>query len=121
MRIKIRRRHCIIAAMLLIPFLYSLCLPMPEGFSVKSRYHDAYGLRFLTDLSYSKDGNFVREHTILQEELRMIEAAEQFIVADLFLYNDDYPKDTVSYPNSVEQITTALIQKNSKIQLWKLC
>lgn len=113
-KIKKRKRYCIIAALLLIPLLYSLFLPMPDGFSIKSEYYDAYGLRFLTDLSYSKNGNVVREHTILKEELRMIEDAEQFIIADLFLYNDDYPKDTVSYPNAVEQITTALIQKKQQ-------
>ncbi len=44
----------------------------------------------------------------------MIKKAEDFIVLDLFLYNDVYDKTQYQYPNTTQMITDALIAKKKE-------
>lgn len=111
---KIKKKY-IVPILLLIPVFFSLVTKSPEGTSIKSDYYEVADAAFLYDLSYQKDGKIKRELTILERELEIIAHAEKFIVADLFLYNDAYPRDRFSYPNSVEQITDALIHKKKEM------
>ncbi len=111
---KIKKRY-FAAVLLLLPILFSLVTVNPEGTSIKSDYYAVEKPEFLYDLSYKKNAGIVREHTILNRELEIISNAEKFIVADLFLYNDEYQKKELSFPNSVEKMTNALIQKKKDV------
>lgn len=104
-------RRWAIIAVILLPVLFSLSTGNPEGTAAESPYYDASEVTFLSDLTFQREGETVREQTILSEELAMIEEAREFILLDMFLFNDAYNKEAGLYPDSVEQISNALIEK----------
>ncbi len=94
--------------------------PMAKGLSLASPLLPADQLAFITDLTYLKGGELVREHHILAEMLRLISEAESFIILDIFLYNDlhDHRK---SFPPLSREVTRALIaakKKRPSLRLW---
>ncbi|MGJ0845325.1 phospholipase D family protein [Tissierella praeacuta] len=98
----------------LIPIfiLNGFVTPIPKETSFEGIDRNAQNIEFLYDLTYKKDGNPVKEQRIFKEQLKLIEEAEKFIIADMFLFNDDYNrKFKVEYPNISEQLTDALIKK----------
>ncbi|MBU5255946.1 phospholipase D family protein [Tissierella praeacuta] len=107
----------------LIPIfiLNGFITPIPKETSFEGIDRNAQNIEFLYDLTYKKDGNSVKEQSIFKEQLKLIEEAEKFIIADMFLFNDDYNrKFKVEYPNISEQLTDALIKKknsNPKIKI----
>ncbi len=101
----------IITVILIVPLIISAITKMPDGTSFKGEYVPTEEFEFIYDLSYEKDGETVREHNILNEKLRLINEAEEFVIADLFLYNDEYNKESGIYPESVGKVTDALIGK----------
>lgn len=103
----------LIAAMILLPVIVSFFTKNPSGTSVKSPYYGVSQVTFLTDLTFQRDGETVREQSILTEELGMIAAAQDFILMDMFLFNDAYDKEGIRYPDLAEQISTALIAKKN--------
>ncbi len=103
--------YIIILLLLLIPLFISLGIKAPEGTSYSSGYYHIDDFSFIYDLSYMKDGEAVRELNILDEKLRVISEAEEYIIADLFLFNDEYNKEKQEYPKSVGKVTDALISK----------
>lgn len=84
----------------------------PRGTSYQGSTHQDTEIEFLSDLTYRKDNERISEQEIFQEQLAIIDAAEEFIILDLFLFNDDYDRDTaVEYPNLSEDLTNHLIAK----------
>lgn len=113
-KIQKKTKFIMILMLLLVPILVSLGTKNPEGTSFTGEYYPADELSFIYDLSYQKNGETMREHNILKAELDLIDKAEEFLLLDLFLFNDEYHRAIVSYPNSVEQITNALITKKQE-------
>ncbi len=108
----------VIAAALVIPLYFGWSTKAPEGTSYMSPPTSVADLRMIYDLTYLKDGETVYEQNILEEQVRMIEAAQDFVVADIFLYNDFYNTEKQQFPQSTEKITNALIaQKQSHPEL----
>ncbi|MDO5041390.1 MAG: phospholipase, partial [Peptoniphilus sp.] len=103
----------IILILLIAPFIYSLFTKNPQGTSVKGEYFNPNSFEFITDLSYEKDGEIVREHNIFQEEIQLIEDAQRFLIIDCFLFNDEYNKGDITYPEQVKEMTDALIAKKA--------
>lgn len=107
-------KFAIVTALLIIPILLSLATQNPQGTSFSGKYYPAEQMTFIYDLSYQKNGETIREHNILQAELNLIANAKEYLLLDLFLFNDEYHRAITSYPNSVEQITDALIAKKKQ-------
>lgn len=71
--------------------LWNTSKPMPPGTDVSTAptVMDAANVRFLSDLTYSDpQGQVICEQQIFDEIFGIIDAAESFIVADFFLFND---------------------------------
>lgn len=116
MPIKNKSKMRIIAfLLLLLPICFSLISKSPEGTSIKSEFYDVSDIEFFYDLTYKKNGSTIHEQNILKQELKTIQEAQEYIIADFFLFNDGYDKEKDKYPNSVEQITNALIEKKKSI------
>ncbi|NBI29710.1 phospholipase [Chengkuizengella sp. YPA3-1-1] len=110
--------------------LYGLYKPLPKGISVNGKYHDVTNVEFLNDLTYQKDGKIVHEQEIFNRVYKMIDEAEEFILVDVFLFNDEYERiveqtqtipeeistnvKSVNYPNISEQLTNHLILKKQQ-------
>ena len=103
-----------ILGLISIFILNEFVTPIPKETSFEGIDRNAQNIEFLYDLTYKKDGNPVKEQRIFKEQLKLIEEAEKFIIADMFLFNDDYNrKFKVEYPNISEQLTNALIKKKN--------
>jgi len=87
----------------------------PEDISFNGEYHYVEDVEFLYDLTYQKDNERVHEQQIVSRALQMIEEAEELIILDLFLFNDDYErKEENQFPDVSNQITNALIEKKKQ-------
>lgn len=95
--------------LLLIPVIYSLMTKNPEGTNISGNPEPTEA-EFIYDLSYVKKGKKIHEQTIFNREMETIKNAEEFLVVDFFLYNDEYNKE-LKFPNQVEAMTDLLIEK----------
>lgn len=93
--------------------IYGYNKSIPAGLSFEGQEHTAYDVDFLYDLTYLKDEKKTSEQVIFDNILKTIAEAEQFIVIDMFLFNDAYDK-TVQYPSLTKQLTTLLVNKQKE-------
>lgn len=101
----------VLFGVIVVPIIWSLVQKVPEGTSFEGDYHQVSSIDFLADLTYQKEGAVLHELNILTQELDMIEAAQEFILMDMFLFNDAYDRSIMEYPKSVESVANALIGK----------
>ena len=102
----------IILLLIIIPILYSLNTKNPPGTNLSSDFKDA-DCEFLYDLTYLKDGNRLHEKRIFNREMDLIKNAQDFLMLDFFLFNDEYP-DSMTFPSQVEEMTDLLIAKKKE-------
>ncbi len=107
-------RNIIVFAVLIFPLILSLFTQNPEWTSYSSEFYNTEDFSFIYDLSYQNNGEAVREHNIYDENIRLISEAEKYIVADLFLYNDEYDKAKSEYPEFIKEYSDALISKKQQ-------
>lgn len=86
---------------------------IPTGLSFEGQEHTTYDVDFLYDLTYLKDEKKTSEQVIFDNIIKTIAEAEQFIVIDMFLFNDDYDKPA-QYPGLTEQLTAELVAKQKE-------
>ncbi|MGA9225456.1 MAG: phospholipase, partial [Mesobacillus sp.] len=87
---------------------------LPEGLSYEGKIHNVKDVRFLYDLTYTdENGEKKFEQDIFDTVLKRIGEAEEFIVLDMFLFNDYYKKD-MGYPEISENISEKLIAQKKK-------
>ncbi|AOY77687.1 phospholipase D family protein [Clostridium formicaceticum] len=103
----------LLLSLLAILLINSFFIPMPEGTSYEGSFSDVSNIEFIYDLSYKKNGEVIREHRIFQELIDLIEEAEEFIIIDMFLFNDDYSRKN-EFPKLSEKLTDTLIQQKEK-------
>lgn len=113
MKIKIRY---IIILLLLVPFIYSLFTKNYKNSNLDGEFYPAKNVDFLHDLTYMKDGQLVKDQSIFKEQIKLIANAKEFIILDLFLYNDEYDRSKMDFANQVEEMTEALIKKHKEDQ-----
>ena len=101
---------------LVIPLFFGWSTPAPMGTSYAGPPSAVSDIRLLYDLTYRKGQETIHEQRILNEQLTMIRGAKEFIVADLFLYNDYYNKANGNYPDSTRQMTEALIARKKEVK-----
>ncbi|RNA70645.1 phospholipase [Alteribacter keqinensis] len=90
--------------------VYGANKPLPEGISFEGDIHDGE-VSFLTDVTYPGfDGEAVHEQVIFDEVHSMIEEAEDFILVDMFLFNDEYER-VAEYPRVSGELVEALVGK----------
>lgn len=101
---------------LFIMILFGFITRKPKGVSYEGSENNDSNIQFLYDLTYQKNEKIIREQEIFKEQLKIIEKAEELIIIDMFLFNDDYNRDTdVEYPNLSKQLTEKLIEKKKEI------
>ena len=102
----------ILILLFIIPIIYSLSTKNPPGTNVSSDFRDA-DCEFLYDLTYLKDGKRLHEKKIFKREMELIKNAQDFLMLDFFLFNDEYP-NTMNFPSQVEEMTDLLIAKKKE-------
>jgi phosphatidylserine/phosphatidylglycerophosphate/cardiolipin synthase-like enzyme len=97
-----------------VPLLFGWTTPAPEGTSFSSPASAVSDIRILYDLTFMKDDELIHNQTILDEQIKMIGSAKDFIVADIFLYNNYYNTAKYEFPGSTQRFTDALIAQKQK-------
>lgn len=112
----IRRRiiPAAVIALIAVPPIFGWTTPAPAGTSFASPPSSVSDIRILYDLTYMKGKELIHDQTILDEQLKMIGEAKDFIVADVFLYNDYYNTAKYEFPASTQKFTDALIAQKQK-------
>lgn len=96
--------------------IYHTYKQLPKGISYEGELRKTDDIEVFTDLTYAKnqDGDgTVHENYIFDEVYSMIEAAEEFIVLDLFLM-DHYVDQDIEFPKIAETLTTKLLDKKKE-------
>ncbi|MCS5420580.1 MULTISPECIES: phospholipase D family protein [Psychrilyobacter] len=87
------------------------CSHLPPNISMESPIYQTDNVEFYYDLTYKKDDVIYTEHRIFNQMEKIIEDAEEFIVMDVFLFNDLYNASEFNFPKVSSGITKALIKK----------
>lgn len=112
----------VLPLIILIPIVvsvYGVFKPLPKDTSLNGPVRNVEDITFLRDLTYQKNGETVRDQQIFKEVDKLIQDADEFIVMDMFLFNDEYERK-VKYPTISSDLTKALIEKkkqNKSIQI----
>ncbi|MCE4955948.1 phospholipase D family protein [Macrococcoides caseolyticum] len=102
--------------------IYGTMKPLPGGVSKWFDYSKTNDAQVLLDNTYQKGASMHYEHEIFTHQLQAIRDAEDFIILDMFLFNNTYDGE-IKFPNLTEQLTNALItkkQENPKIRIFML-
>lgn len=94
-------------------FAFHLLKPLPDGIAVSGPLRDATGMEFLVDLTYQREGRTVAEQRIFDRVFSMIDAAEEFVVLDMFLFNDEHGGERDYRPLSSELTRRLVARKTS--------
>lgn len=87
---------------------------LPTDLSMAGPLHQTDDVTFVSDITYAQNGKQQHDHALFQQALTLIKEAEEVLVVDLFLYNDDYNHQKATYDDRAAQLTNALIQKKKQ-------
>ncbi|WP_370866592.1 phospholipase D family protein [Saccharibacillus sp. JS10] len=100
---------------LLAVLIYQMNKPLPEGVSYESPVYRTDNVDFLYDLTSPTTGEkFTQERQIFDRTIEMINEAEQFIVIDVFLFND-YTHEGQEYPKVSGKLAKTLIDRKQAV------
>lgn len=108
---KIKNKVYIVFVLLIVPFVTSLMSKGYDYSNLNGKFYPVDDIKFLYDLTYKNNGEIKKEQNIFKEQLEIIKEAEDFLILDLFLYNDEYDRDKFAFRNQVGEMTDALIEK----------
>src|SRR5699024_950635 len=107
----------VFAVLILIPLIVAgvrYFVPVPSGVSYESEEYQTDDAGFLYDLTYTENNEITEEQEIFEEIYTMIDEAEEFLVLDMFLFNDDYNHDTLDFPPLSQNLTDKLTAKQEE-------
>lgn len=90
--------------------------PLPDGLEYAGELHRVEDVEMFYDLSFAQDQkgtNLKHELRIFDEIYGMIEEAEDFIVIDMFLF-DNYTDQDIQFPAVSETLTDKLLAKKEQ-------
>ncbi|WP_026866733.1 phospholipase D family protein [Jeotgalicoccus marinus] len=90
-------------------------MPVPNGVSYESEVYQTDDVNFLYDITLmNAEGESQSKQQIIDEIYQMIDEAEDFLVIDMFLFNDDYNHETLDFPTLSQDLANKLIEKKNK-------
>ena len=106
----------VLALMYIGVIVWHTIKPLPEGLEYAGDLHRVEDVEMFYDLSFAlnqKGTNLKHELSIFDEIYSMIEEAEEFIVIDLFLF-DNYTDQDIAFPAVAETLTDKLLAKKEE-------
>lgn len=119
-----RRSRLLMALTLLLLWLagvmiYQTHKPLPPGLSAESPAYKVNTVAFWHDLTYQDNsGKQAREEQILPRILQIIEESRQFLVIDLFLFNN-YTHTDQQFPLSADSLPISCLPRKPPILRWR--
>ena len=89
----------------------------PENITYESETYRTDSVEFLYDLTYAdEEGEETHEQEIFDEIFQMIDEAEDFLLIDMFLFNDDYDHGDpeLDFPQLSRELSDTLIHKKAQ-------
>lgn len=84
----------------------------PEGVDYESLVRDSKNVDFHYDLTYlDKDGNIKYDRKIWDATYEVVDNAKDYLVIEMFLFNDIYNKDVDKFPEFAKEYTRRLVKK----------
>ena len=91
--------------------IYHVYKPLPEGLNYTGKLRHA-NVQFIADETYTDEqGKQQQNHQIFQQILKLIDDAQNTIVLDMFLFNQETGDSKVTQEALTQQLTDALISK----------
>ena len=85
---------------------------LPLGVDYESPMRDSDNVEFHYDLTYlDKDGNIRYDRKIWDATYKVVDEAKDYLIVEMFLFNDIYNKDKEHYPEFAKEYTRRLIKK----------
>ncbi len=84
----------------------------PEGVDYESPIRDSKNVDFHYDLTYlDKDGNIKYDRKIWDATYEVVDNANDYLIIEMFLFNDIYNKDVDKFPEFAKEYTRRLVKK----------
>lgn len=93
--------------------VYGACKPLPGGVSKWFESSKTNDVKLLVDKTYEKENHMYYNHEIFNEQLKTIQEADDFIILDMFLFNNTYDGQK-KFTKLTETLTQALIDKKKE-------
>ncbi|MDY0132411.1 MAG: phospholipase D-like domain-containing protein [Desulforegulaceae bacterium] len=104
-----------IAAILLSTGIFYFIKPLPDGTNFESDFQNVSQIKFLKDLTWvNKENTLEKDHEILNTILKKIDEAKDFILIDMFLFNDFMGKPLKKDQSLSNKLKNALIEKKKQ-------
>lgn len=93
--------------------VYGAFKPLPGGVSKWFESSKTNDVKLLVDKTYEKENHMYYNHEIFNEQLKTIQEADDFIILDMFLFNNTYDGQK-NFTKLTETLTQALIDKKKE-------
>lgn len=102
---------------LVIVGIHGVYRPLPKNISMEGEVHllPKSDVHFFADRTYvDSEGERKKDHQIFNEKIRIIDRAQNFIIIDMFLYNDFFGAESGQHRALSKEFTEALITKKEE-------
>ena len=87
----------------------------PPGINYESPLRDSENVNFHYDLTYlDKDGNINYDRNLWESTYKVLDNAKDYIIIEMFLFNDLYNKNKEKFPEFAKEYTERLIKKKQE-------
>ena len=87
----------------------------PLGINYESPIRETENAEFHYDLTYlDKDGNIQYDRNLWNATLKVVDNAKDYLVIEMFLFNDLYNKDKEHFPEFAKEYTERLVKKQKE-------
>ena len=108
------KKYLLIGTMLLMASSSTIKNP-PLGINYESPIRETENAEFHYDLTYlDKDGNIQYDRNLWDATLKVVDNAKDYLVIEMFLFNDLYNKDKEHFPEFAKEYTEKLIKKQKE-------
>ncbi|MEB7724292.1 phospholipase D-like domain-containing protein [Mammaliicoccus fleurettii] len=115
---KFQKRHllwivCLLVVLVIVVSIFHVFKNLPHGVSKISSETKTNHVELLTDVTYKSGNKMHYEHEIFDKVNETINEANDFIIMDMFLFNN-YKTGDKTYPNITHRLTQSLIAKKKE-------
>ena len=87
----------------------------PLGINYESPIREAENAEFHYDLTYlDKDGNIQYDRNLWDATLKVVDNAKDYLIIEMFLFNDLYNKNKERFPEFAKEYTERLVKKQQE-------
>ncbi len=111
-----RSLFILIILLVFIVMLFNMSKPLPKDISYYGKMFNVSenDIEFLYDLTYDENNSRVYSQQIFDRVFEMIDGAEEYILIDMFLFNDFKGKNAFIYRNLSSELAISLIEKKEQ-------